>query len=326
VDLSAVNRATLEALVCAGAFDDTGAMRKALFEALDRAITWGQAAQSDRRSGQMALFGSEEGGAASACQEPALSTDEWSEAEMLAREKAALGFYITRHPLASDERLLETCTTASTVDLARYQDGDVVILGGMISSLRTVTARGGRNAGKKLGIVTLEDLKGRVEAILFPAGLVEYRAMLVPDAVVFVEGAVDRKREEPSLRVSRVVLADKAVETFATALLLDIPRDAPIEELIELLRASQNAGVTGRGECRVYLNVETADGLIGQIECNPAIRVTCEPNFLAALVELLGRDAVCVLGPNRRAIPFQAAGTPGQLDSRATERATVPIL
>lgn len=100
-----------------------------------------------------------------------------------------------------------------------------------------------------------------------------------------------------------MILADEAPQGLAIALLLDISRDAPVDEVVRLLR-------THRGECRVYLNVETSDGLIGQIECNPAIRVSCTPEFLQAMVELLGRDAVCVLGPNRRAIPLQEIRAP----------------
>lgn len=143
----------------------------------------------------MALFGGDNGLSAGNLPEPELSTAEWTEAEMLAREKAVLGFYITRHPLASHERLLEACATATTVDLARCKDDDPVIVGGMVSSLRTVKARTGRNSGRQLGIVTLEDLKGRVDAIVFPDDLVKYRSVLVPDALVFLEGAVDRKQK-----------------------------------------------------------------------------------------------------------------------------------
>ena len=305
VDLTAVNRAALEALICAGAFDATGGMRKALVDALDRAIAAGQEAQRDRRSGQMALFGGSDSAAGPTLSGPVLSTAEWGEAEMLAREKAVLGFYITRHPLASHERLLDACATATTVDLARRKDGDTVVVGGMVSSLRTVKARSGRNSGRQIGIVTLEDLKGRVEAILFSDALATYRAVLVPDAFVFLEGAVDKKREEPSLRVSRVVTADDAPKGLATALLLDIAQNTDIDELVRLLRAH-------RGECPVYLDVQTGDGWVGQVECHQAIRVTCEPALLGALVDLLGSSAVHVLGAARRSIPFNVPPAPRQ--------------
>jgi len=302
VDLTAVSRTAIEALICAGAFDGTGAMRKAMMDAVERAITAGQDAQRDRQSGQMGLFG-DAGDAPRGAAGPTLSTAEWPEAEMLARERAVLGLYITRHPLAGREKLLQACASAATVDLAQFKDGDPATVGGMVSNLRTVSTRNGRNAGKRLGIVTLEDLAGRVEAILFPEELARYRPILTPDAVVFLEGSVDRKREEPSLRVSRVVTAAEAPQTFARALLLDVSSDTPLTRLAELLRAQ-------RGDCPVYLNVPTTDNLVAQIECHPAIRVRPGDALLSALVSLLGRSAVKLLGPTRKLIPLPSLARP----------------
>ena len=215
---------------------------------------------------------------------------------MLAREKAVLGFYITKHPLASHETLLKACATATTVDLSKYNDGDEVVLGGMVSSLRSVTTRNGRNAGKQIGIVTLEDLSGKVEAILFSDDLVKYRSMIMPDAIVFLEGTVDRKREEPSLRISRVIPNVEAASELAKALLIDVNAETPIDELAELLKQH-------KGLCPVYLNVETTDDLIAQIECHAGLRVSCNSEFLRSLYEITGQGAAHVLGSSRIPIP-----------------------
>lgn len=295
VDLAAVNRSTIEAMISAGAFDTTGAMRKALVDALDRAINVGQSLQRDKKSGQMGLFG-EAADTAEPLPEPTISNDEWSEADMLAREKAVLGFYITRHPLASHEALLDACATATTVDLSSRQDGDEVVVGGMITSLRTVVARSGRSSGKQMGIVTLEDLTGKVDAILFPDDLVKYRSIIAPDKIVFLEGAVDRKREEPSLRVSRVIRDEDVTSELAKALLFDVNTETPMDKLTQLFK-------NHHGLCPVYLNVETSDDLIAQIECHPGFRVSCTAEFLQALAEIVEPDSICVLGPNRKSIP-----------------------
>jgi DNA polymerase III subunit alpha len=330
VDLSAVNKSTVEALICAGAFDGTGAMRKALFDAAERAVAAGQSVQHDRRSGQLGLFGGDvAGGASDSTPQHRLTNDEWSEAEMLAREKAVLGFYITRHPLAAREALLDACATASTVDLNKYSDGSEVILGGMVSSIRPVVTKGGRNAGKKLAIVTLEDLKGRTEAILFPKELEQYGPLLTPDAVVFVQGHVDRKREEPSLRVSRVIPDEQAYYELARGLLIDVPSDAPIEAIVSLFvnhkasmaaaridgngseaKAARPNGARGRSTngapvpCPVYFNVETEDELNVQIECHPRYRVLLSPALLDELFNLVGQSRVHILGPrSNRPLP-----------------------
>jgi len=296
IDLTAVNKGTLEALVCAGAFDQTGAMRRALHDAIPDALGYGQTAQQDRRAGQMGLFSVEP--ESTAAPPPRLTHAEWSEAEMLAREKAVLGFYITKHPLTKFGQLLDACATTPVGELEKYQDGQEVVLGGMVTNLRTLVSRTGRNAGKNIGIVTLEDLSGKVEGIVFSDDLNRYRSLLVPDTVLFLQGQVDRKREAPALRVTRAVPIDQAVESFTRTMLVDVDETTPVEKLIELFRAH-------RGECRVYFNVATQDGLVAQIECNPGLRVSCKPDFLAALAAILPPDSWKLLGGKRKIIPTE---------------------
>jgi len=305
VDLTTLNRASLEALICAGAFDRTGTMRKAMFEAVEDAVAAGQRVQQDRRCGQMNLFGEApiDSGAAA----PKLSNAEWNEAEMLAREKAVLGFYVTKHPLVSHETLLDACATATTADLKRFDDGAAVILGGMVSNMRTVVAKGGRRPGAKLGIVTLEDLHGQVEAIVFPDDLEKYRSILVPDAVVFLDGEVDRKREEPSLRVKRVIPASEALEGFGQAAILRVAEADGLEPLLALVNDHH-------GPRTVYLEVPTGDGYVATIECGRDVKVKCSEAFLTSAAELLGHDAVRVVGSKRRPIPWRGTGSPaGQM-------------
>ena len=119
VDLKVVNRAVVEALICCGAFDSTGAMRKALMNVAEDAIRAGQRIQEDRKSGQFSLFGNtDNSGDSSSPSNSKISGEEWSEAEMLAREKAVLGLYVTRHPLTNCADLIESCATAATIELS----------------------------------------------------------------------------------------------------------------------------------------------------------------------------------------------------------------
>jgi DNA polymerase-3 subunit alpha len=241
---------------------------------------------------------------------------------MLSREKAVLGFYITKHPLTNCEELLAACATATTVDLGRHSEGACVVLGGMVTGLRTVKTRTGRNAGQMMGLVTIEDLQGKVEAVLFPGELAKFRPLLVPDKVVFVEGEVDRKREEPSLRVSKIVAEEDAARELAKALLVDLGEDTSVSDLVDLLQAH-------RGSCPVYLHVPAEDGFVAQIACHPGLLVSCEPALLSALAEMLGASAVCVLGPAQRPIPcLPGVGRSGLWERRphGTNRVVGPAL
>ncbi|MBI1825757.1 MAG: DNA polymerase III subunit alpha, partial [Planctomycetes bacterium] len=312
IDLTAVNKGTIEALIFAGAFDNTGDMRRALFEAVERAMNVGQTAQRDHKRGQMGLFGmgvdeqltTNGNGHAGLIskndkneQSASLTRAEWSESEMLKREKSVLGFYITKHPLTEHEHLLDACASATTADLEKFRDGDKIVIGGIVTNLRTVVTKSGANTGKQVGIVTLEDLSGKVEGVLFADQLPKFRALLTPDEVIFLEGEVDRRRESPSIRISSVVPLDRAVERYAASLLIDISEHPPIEELMRLFSAN-------RGDCRVYLNVPTSDGLIAQIECNPSLRVACTAELIATAVGLTSPNSVRLVSAQRKAIPL----------------------
>jgi DNA polymerase-3 subunit alpha len=299
VDLGVVNHSVIEALIKCGSFDSTGAMRKALVTILDDAVAHGANAAADRMAGQMSLFCGEGGDAQD---EPKIPDLEWSESEMLAHEKSTLGFFVTRHPLTSHEQTLNKYATAATVDLSNYSDGDDVILGGLISKVRTVYTKSGRNAGKKMGIVTLEDLQGQIEAVVFPRDLEKYQGMLELDSVAFFKGQVDRRREEPSLRVSEVIPLDLADEQLASMVLIRmncIGADRPMLERIKEVLDQYD------GDRPVYLELNTEKNLKVTMKVNgrPGVR-PCE-EFQRAMEDIVGEGNVTALSGRRRRAPQQ---------------------
>lgn len=307
VDLSVVNHGVLEALVKAGAFDSTGAMRGALIRILDDAIKYGQSVAEDRRSGQMSLFGGSDS-LPPPRQAPRISDEQWNEAEMLAHEKAVLGFYVTKHPLSSHEHTLQKYATATTADLKRYSDGTDVTLGGMISKIRTVITKNGRNAGSKMGIVTLEDLRGSVEVVLFPRDLERYQAQLKLETIAFFRGQVDRRREEPSLRVSEVIPLEQADEVLSTAVVLRINCngarsasegqggniDATLKQIREVVKQFN-------GPKPLYLELWTEGKLRVTIRASERCGVRPNEDFRKAIEALLGENTVTIAGLLRRA-------------------------
>ncbi len=284
IDLSAVNRAVIEALIKCGAFDSTGAMRKALMVVLDDAIAHGARHAEDRRTGQMSLFG----GPGREEDAPRLPHVQWSEAEMLAHEKATLGFYVTRHPLTSHEKTLRKYGTARTIDLGRYTDGSEVVLAGMISKVRTVVTKTGRSAGRRMGIVTIEDLSGQVEVILFPNDLERFQPLLALESVVFVRGQVDRRRQEPSLRVSEVILLDEADERLSAMVLVRMDPTTTADTLREMSELVKRY----RGDRPIYLQMWTRDGMKVTIRAGSGCGVRPSAEFLQAAEEIVGAGCV----------------------------------
>ncbi|MFO0973808.1 MAG: DNA polymerase III subunit alpha [Phycisphaerae bacterium] len=293
VDLTVVNRSVVEALIKAGAFDTTGAMRRSLFDGLEGALRAGAEAQRDRRTGQMSLFGAAPPPAGSP---PRLATHEWTDAEMLAYEKAVLGFYVTRHPLTQHAELLATfasCTCAQAKSLA---DGEEVILGGAISRVRYNVTKVGKNAGSKLAILMFEDLSGALEAVLFAETLEKFRAQIAPDRLLFLRGRIDARREEPSLRVSDVVALETAATRLASGVLARCPAQALSRDALLRLR---DACLAHRGDRPLFLEIVTDDGLSATLRCDSDLAVTPGDAFVAAVEQILGAGSVHILG-NRR--------------------------
>jgi DNA polymerase-3 subunit alpha len=300
VESTCLNSKVIEALICCGAFDSTGAMRKALMDVAEDALKSGQRSQEDKRSGQFNLFGDM---AAPAPTKAIATGAQWSEAEMLAREKAVLGFYVTRHPLTYWGRLLEACTTAATTELRSFLDRSPVVVGGLVTGLRNVQLKTGRNAGEKMLVITLEDLKGKVEVTLWPPELEKYRALVKQDAVIFVRGTVSRMREEPSVRAIDVLPASEAAVGLASGLLLRLDEVTGSPDLPEKIIALAGKH---RGSLPLYIEIETTDGNLVTIQVNGDLKVACTAEALRDFTALLGgAERVVCPGPTKRPIPWE---------------------
>jgi len=297
VDLQIVNRGVIEALIKAGAFDTTGAMRKALILAVDKAMQAAATAQRDRASGQLSIFG----GAVEPPPAPALSTEEWSEAEMLAQEKSVLGFYVTSHPLARQSDALRRFATADCADLQALAEGVEIVIGGMISRMRITTTKNGRNAGAKLAVLSVEDLSGAIEAVAYSEVLEKHRDLIGPDRLVFLRGTVDRRREDPSLRVSEIFSLDDGPARLAEAVIVNF---GALGSDVDRLRRLRQICEAHRGDRNLFVRVKSADGLITLVRCEAALAVCPDGGFVAEVERLLGRGAVEVIG--RRRVPVRA--------------------
>ncbi len=321
VDLQIVNKSALESLIKCGALDSTGAMRKALIDILPQAMEYGAAVQRDRRAGQSSLFGDL---GPPTPPKPRITSAQWTEAELLRHEKDVLGFYITNHPLTHHLDALHAFSTCSTARLKELGDGTRVVLGGLISQVREIPIRSGRSAGRKMAAVTLEDLSGSVEAVVFPDGLERFRALLVPDRVVFVSGAVDRRREEAGLRVEQVTPIERATKELSRAVLLRLGsvvteppaggesetgepgamRDPAAGAAVDRSGAARRAPLLAvrdvcashRGRVPLYLEVQTSAGWTTTIQAGGALSVEPSDEFLAALRDVLGEDNVVCVG------------------------------
>jgi DNA polymerase-3 subunit alpha len=286
VDLQAVNKRAVEALVKCGALASTGVSRKGLLEsegkALDLVLGWGSQHQGDRLAGQGSIFDLGEEASAQPRHHPPIGTDEYEKAMLLSLEKESLGVYVSEHPLTGIREALRRKTDAQMVELERRRDGDVVTVGGIVGALKQTTTK----KGEPMVFMRLDDVSGSVEAIVFNSVYGAARDLLEPDRVLILKGRVDHKEGETKLIALEVVPFEATPERSEVLLKLDA-RKAPagtIRELAELLRGYP-------GDTAVLAAIETSSGPL-RLAFGPEYRVRPEPDLFAEVKSLLGEAAI----------------------------------
>src|ERR671922_495899 len=134
VDPQAANKRALESLIKCGALDSTGASRKGMLDALEKALGSGARRQEELLFGQESMFKVEH---------PPIAGDEFEKNELLRREKETLGLYVSEHPLEAIRDQLRRKTDSSLAELERRRDGEVVTVAGIVSALKQRTTKKG---------------------------------------------------------------------------------------------------------------------------------------------------------------------------------------
>lgn len=189
VDLRKVNRKVLESLIKCGAFDSTGAKRAQMMEGLDKAMETGQSFQKDRETNQMGLFGN--GGSVTLRATTGYKLPdvrEWPENILLANEKEALGFFITGHPLARFSEDIKRLANATTTNLSEMADGSEVRVAGIVAASKEINTK----KGDRMAFITLEDLDGFIEVIVFSDIFKKASHLFSGDEPILIKGILDQ--------------------------------------------------------------------------------------------------------------------------------------
>ncbi|MBI3384888.1 DNA polymerase III subunit alpha [Candidatus Gottesmanbacteria bacterium] len=196
VDLSKVNKKTLESLIKAGALDQFGT-RAAMLSSLDAILTTGHREKKLVSLGQASLFGEVEGKDGS--EEVILKTmEEFDKRQLLSFEKELFGFYLTEHPMQAVLSLVRQQTSHSLGELSLEHVNKTIKVGGIITELRKILTKNGSN---EMAIVKIEDDTGSIEAVVFPKIYTSTHSCWIVDQVVIINGRVDNREERLSLIV-----------------------------------------------------------------------------------------------------------------------------
>ena len=263
---SVLNKRALEALVHSGALDqfEPGGNRAQLLADMDLVVEWASSRAQDRASGQgniLDLLGSaaDEPSAASLSSAPrAAPVPEYDLQQKLRLEKEVVGFYLSDHPLKQIQRHAQLLAPVNIGDLAQQADKSKVSAVVMVPAIKNVTTR----KGDAMAILTVEDLTGSCEAVVFPRTYQRLSDHLVTDARLLLWGSVERRDEQMQLIVDDCCAVD---DLNLLVVRVEAGRGADICELNKLRTCLQAQGGQGTNRndnhlSRVPVVVELSGG------------------------------------------------------------------
>ena len=261
-----ISKRAIESLIKAGAFDTTGATRRGMAE------TYEAVADQAKHGQQPGLV------IAADCEQiqlPSRSVS-WDKGHMLAAEREMLGLYVSDHPLAGLEAMLDSRSDAAVSYLLDESaiEGETVTIGGLVSAVELKTSkRGGRWA-----IATVEDRTGEIEVLFFSAAYESVAEHLERDAILFVTGRLERRDGEPQLIGQSVSLPRAEDYGSAEPVVVSLPVQLLTEDVAGALAAILE-GYPGQTE--VQLHLSTPFGIeqvlrVGRFKVNDCIALHAE--------------------------------------------------
>jgi len=201
-----INKRCVESLIKCGAFDSFGVYRSKMMAVYEKLLESAQQSKRNRVEGQMSLFEMSGQMGSMKAEESYPDLKEFSREMLLSMEKEMLGLYISGHPLDEFRDELMEQVTVNSRDINSHGsegevegsdgtgliDGMLVTVGGIIADVKAKTTR----SNNLMAFVTLEDLYGSMEVIVFPTVLSRYRNLLAGDNTVVIDGRISIKEEE----------------------------------------------------------------------------------------------------------------------------------
>ncbi len=283
VDSRKVNKRVIESLVKAGAFDSLGGRRAQIYAIIDQAMEQAQAAQRDRESGQISLFSAMGSGTTEKATEiPLPDIPEWEDRQRLAFEKETVGFYITGHPLDNFKDELANATECAIADLDKKGDGTAGRVGGLIKAMKNHKSK----KGDPMAFLTLEDVTGDVEVVVFPTAYAQCSHLLSSDEPIVIQGQV-QKEEEGGAKIlaDEVVSLDTALERYTTGARILIQSEKVSRQKLEELKTVIHKH---HGSCPVSLVLHFEGRGEADVEIQKDLTIMPSRSFSDGVENILG--------------------------------------
>ena len=285
-----MNKRVIESFIKAGALDCLGGTRKQFMSIYIRIVEHVSQEKKYAMTGQMTLFDLVEDDQKSEFEIKLPDVGEYAKETSLAFEKEVLGIYISGHPLEAYEETWKRNISATTADFqpdeetgrAKVRDGAKEIVGGMITE-KTVKAT---KTNQMMAFLTVEDLLGTVEIVVFPRDYEKNREYLEVDQKVFVKGRVSEEEEKASKLICEKIIP---FERTKKELWIQFPDKAAYMEQ-EPIVFGYLADSEGDDEVVIYCQQERA---VKRLPRNRNIRI--DPQILGRLMNHFGEKRVKVV-------------------------------
>ncbi|MEX6428667.1 MULTISPECIES: DNA polymerase III subunit alpha [Ferrimicrobium] len=265
VDPVVLNKRTIESLIKGGAFDSLGYTRKGLVEIHEGVIDQALDKRRERDRGVFSLFEDPTDVAAGVVTlEINASSDEWPKDVLLKAEREMLGLYVSSHPLAGlDAQLAKIAAlkVAEVLELAETGVSQAVTIVGVAT---TLTKRHTKK-GELMGTITLEDLRGAIEVMVFPKTMAEYGQLLTQDTVLKIQGRLDTREERPKIVAGSIEVVEltqpeyvNGAEIATLIMPVELASRSELERLRQVLEAHE-------GEHPVMLKIGTMRFLVDDL-------------------------------------------------------------
>ena len=238
----------MEALAKSGAMDSLGESRRELFENIEAVLDYGSSVQGDRLRGQSGLFDEMEGAADGVDFFRMRQFDEWSESELSDYEKEALGFYFKAHPLLKYGDTIRRIGALGIQELKDVPSETQVSIFGVISSVKSITTR----ANMEMAFVTMEDMSGSIEVVVFPSVYEQYSTYLDGKRVVVATGRLNGDK----VIADRLLYPEEALKESHTG--IHILLNDPVDE--ETLIRLRDLFIQNKGSCNIYIHTSELEG------------------------------------------------------------------
>lgn len=289
VNLKIVGKRVIESLIKVGGFDNCEKLnRRTLLENMELIIAYGQKKQEEKALGQVSLF--DMGGGQGQDESRELldlrDSEDFEAIEKLAYEKELMGIYVSGHPLDRFSDVLRQLSSSSLADIHEMlgEGKRDFTLGGMIREQKVILTK----KGDKMAFLTLEDLSGTMECLVFPRVYAEYVDLLASDEPVIMTGQVNLSENPRKFFPQKILKLKDQAEERVTGVRISVK----LEELNPTrLERFRQVLLSYRGSVPSHVIFEGSEGK-ARMKLGQDFMVNPTPQMAAKINEIFNTNAV----------------------------------